>query len=314
MSVPGRWSTILVGTDFSTCSAAALRQALRLGALCGARVQVVHVIDVVVAVELEQALTALQHKIREGLQADARAAYETFAASIPGAGSLAFTAPIDSRSRGLLRAAEESRADLLVLGAWGERELEVGLGSIAQTSVRGARADVLLVRAGQSGPFRSVIAATDFSPPAEHAVDLAAWMASADRAPLELLHVLEPLGRHPLRWREAPGLLGAKGALEQAAALQRSRADAALAERVAQLRTAHGSLAVQAHLTDAGRHQSAISARARERAADLIVLGRGGRGGLGEWFLGTTAEKTLVHSPCSVWVAKDASAETPRPR
>jgi nucleotide-binding universal stress UspA family protein len=53
-------TSIVVGIDFSEGSAAALREALRLGAWNRAAVRAVHVIDTLVAVELQEAMAGFQ--------------------------------------------------------------------------------------------------------------------------------------------------------------------------------------------------------------------------------------------------------------
>ena len=96
---------IVVGIDFTECSGNALRQAIRLAAGAGAAVRVVHVIDTVVALDLQRAAGPLQQKIQDGLEREARAAWATFAATIDGAAGLPFDVLIDNRAAGLLAAA-----------------------------------------------------------------------------------------------------------------------------------------------------------------------------------------------------------------
>ncbi|MCZ8054719.1 MAG: universal stress protein, partial [Microcystis sp. LE19-12.2C] len=43
---------------------------------------------------------------------------------------------------------------------------------------------------------------------------------------------------------------------------------------------------------------------AREENIDLIVIGRRGRSGLGELFLGSVSNYVLHHAPCSVLIVQ----------
>ena len=144
--------SIVVGTDFSTCSAGAVAQAIRIAAGTGARLRVVHVIDSIVVARIEEALGAVHGGMREQLIEDAKRAWTVFATGVPGALSLTIDVVIDNRIAGILRVARTHHADLLVMGAFGQRAPDVGVGTVATACVRKCNADVLLVREGKSGP------------------------------------------------------------------------------------------------------------------------------------------------------------------
>lgn len=59
-------------------------------------------------------------------------------------------------------------------------------------------------------------------------------------------------------------------------------------------------------LTDviAGHAAQSIVQYARDRNADLIVVGHSGRSGVWGTFLGTTAEKVSRHAPCSILIVR----------
>ena len=136
-----------------------------------------------------------------------------------------------------------------------------------------------------------ILVATDFSPGAERAVDVAAHLAAAFEAPLVLAHVYAtaPIFDEAQRWPTPRADTGAvRGSLER-------RLDV-LADR-ARERGAHD---VETAL---GRDDSAtaIVALAQDRGCDLIVLGSPRAG----------AEGAVVHdvlraAPCPVLVAGPA--------
>ena len=128
-----------------------------------------------------------------------------------------------------------------------------------------------------------ILAATDFSAPAQHAADRAARLARAAGAPLTLLHVLPEGALQALRhW------LGAGSGTEQqlqAQALQQLQQQAEalqLQHRVAvHPRSAHGAPA------------QTLARMAESLDASLLVLGAHGEGVLRRWAVGSTADRLL---------------------
>ena len=110
---------IVVGADFTPCSASGLRQAIRIAAWRRATVQAVHAIEPLVVMDLEQALSPLQTDIRAGLIRDAGKAWKEFTAGTPGAAGLELAVEIDHPVSVLLRRVREQSAELLVLGTHG---------------------------------------------------------------------------------------------------------------------------------------------------------------------------------------------------
>lgn len=299
MDVADQIRTIVAATDFTPCSAVALGQAFRVGAWAKASVHIVHVIDTVVVVEMEEALQPMQQDIRRSLTEDATRTWEEFRASIPGAGERPLEVVINNRVKGIIERAGQDAADLLVLGAFGTRRPDVGVGSVASGCVRKAPCDVLLVRDTQPGPFKRILVGTDFSPCSAQAIAKAAMVAECDGAELIVLHVYKgPWHELHYKW-QAP--------MTQPHMQDQYRS--ALEGRLQQFsREAIGDrpkLAVQCQmLDDHAGHRSVIAEHAKATKSDLIVLGTRGRSNLRDMFLGSTAERTLELSPCSVWAVR----------
>jgi nucleotide-binding universal stress UspA family protein len=149
--------------------------------------------------------------------------------------------------------------------------------------------------------LRRVLAATDFSPAAEVAVQHAAALAGRAGAELRLLHALGP--RVPLTPPEpVPMVLlpdpedpaRAEGRLEELAAPLRARG-LAVGVRVASGPAAH-----------------AICVEAESWAADLVVVGTRGHSGWRHLLLGSTAEGVVENAPCPVLTVH--AADAPRER
>ena len=263
-------ASIVVGTDFTPCSAVALGQAVRIASWSGAAIHVVHVIDTIVVSEIETALTGLQLSIRDGLVKDARRAWGDFARAIPGAAGLPIEVSINNRIVGILRRAREDKADLLVMGAFGEGRHNVGFGTVATACVRKSMTDVLLVRDTQAGVFKTIVAAIDFSENSARVLEWAAHFAARDGAELHVLHVFAAPW-HQLRYLAPTPLVQPHLQKQYRDALERR-----LSEFARPVFEGHAGLRARLACHDYNGHRSGIVEYAGNVSADLIVLGTRG--------------------------------------
>ncbi len=292
------YTSVVVGTDFTPCSAVAIGQAIRIAAWSNAPVRVVHVIDTTVVIELESALSAYQQATRDHLVQDAKAAWGEFAVRIAGASALPIHVSMNNRLVGILNHTREHKADLLVMGAFGDQSPDVGFGTVATACVRKSMTDVLLVRDTQAGPFKCVVAAVDFSETSARALARAAMIAAQDGAELHVLHVFAAPW-HRLHYRAPQPMAPAHLQKQYRDALERR-----LADLVGPVAEAHKGLRIRPVCNDYGGHRSGIVEYAKSVSADLIALGTRGRTNLRDILLGSTAEKALDESPCSVLAVK----------
>lgn len=285
---------IVVGVDFSPCSAVALKQALRLGGLSHAPVRAVHAIDTIVGTQQNARLSSYQARIRAAVTEDAAQAWKEFATSIPGAADVPFDFELDSRTRAILALAARHSAQLLVLGAFGDRRPDVGFGTVATACVRHAHCDVLLVRDTQLTPFQRIVVGIDFSENSQRALEGAVRFARQDGAPLHIVYCFDAPWRR-LHYRSPTLLTGPEEQEQFRLTLdQEMRAFSAPALQDA------GSIRVEFELVDAPAHRAGLVTHAEEVGADLVVLGTRGRSNLRDILLGSTAEKVLAESRCSV--------------
>ncbi len=152
-------------------------------------------------------------------------------------------------------------------------------------------------------PIKRILAATDLSAPARHAVARAFSLAGATGAELTLLHVLNQSGLDELR-----RLLGtASAGVEQRL---KDEARARLAKLTAELGPLHGCSA--GIVLASGRVLSAILDEADALDAGLIVVGARGEGYLGRLVIGTTSERLLRRSRRPMLVVKQTPHEAYR--
>ena len=285
--------SILVATDFSSGSLAAVREAVRLSRWSGSVLHAVHVIDPLVIDELEEAIPHHRGHLRSSVIHDAGRAWRELAKSIPGLDAVPLEVRVQHRVSGVVQYARELSADLLVMGARGERE-GAGVGSVAAGCTRSAPIDTLLVRPEQDGPYRLVMACVDFSPTAVRALDLAARVATQDSAALHVVHTFRGPW-HELHYRSPTPEADPHFQREYTQSLQRrlEGVGQSLGRSIDYLRPTYT-------LVDCGGHREGIVDHAQQVHADLIVLGTRGRTNLRDFFLGSTAEKVLATSSCSV--------------
>jgi nucleotide-binding universal stress UspA family protein len=198
----------------------------------------------------------------------------------------------------IVRAARESGAELIVLGARGEAGLRAaGIGATAEKVVRKADRPVLVVRRPAPEPYGKVLVAVDFSEHARFALETAYRLAPG--AELHLLHVH---GAIPGLWLSAPLSGGRRG--RRAPRDGREQEQQLRAEMDDFLSNAPpGRPEPRLHFRR-GSPEDVVPAVARSLRAELLALGTHGRTGLAHALLGSVAERVVRDAGCDVLVAR----------
>ena len=275
-------SKILVAIDGSEFSAGAIRVAVELARRTGALLAVLNVlparqgsdvmgVDTRLA-EREQALNLVQ-----GIVASAQAA---------GVTTLAVTHRGRSTAQGIVAAATENSADMIVIGRYDKFSLARAMlgGAIAKV-IGSARCPVLVVPREAKLWEQRVLLASDGSPASETAASMAARLARLQNLSLTVVSVEVP--KHsPERQAEA-----AKIVERTVAALRAEGIDV-------DGRVGHGL------------PPDEIQAITGQIGADLIVIGSEGRTGLGRVLLGSNSQAVIGRATCPVLVTTAAMAES----
>jgi nucleotide-binding universal stress UspA family protein len=137
--------------------------------------------------------------------------------------------------------------------------------------------------------FRRILISVDSSPIAAHAADVGVELARSLSAEVAFVHAIEPL------MSPETGISPAQ--LE------------ALAERDGKLLIDGFSQRASLQpppltFTQIGKPADVIIKAASDWAADVIVLGSHGRGGVTRALIGSVAEDVLRHAPCPVFVVR----------
>jgi nucleotide-binding universal stress UspA family protein len=148
-----------------------------------------------------------------------------------------------------------------------------------------------------------ILAATDFSAPARHALERAFLIAAETRTPLELMHVVGQGALDGLRH-----MLGLQAGDVERRIL--GQAQAGLESLAAELGHLHGVQA-RVHLST-GTVLRTLLEVAEARAAALLVVGAKGEDYLGRLLLGTTAERLLRRSTRPVLMVRQMPHEAYR--
>jgi nucleotide-binding universal stress UspA family protein len=292
---------IIVGTDLTDGAKAALEAGLDLARHVGAEVVLVHATMVPdyetpfrnPPSEWTRALESMVDEKREAL-GELRERYD-------GRGTKISHVVVDSvPSKGVAQVAEETDADLVVVGTHGRKGLRrLLLGSVAKRTVRHCKRSVLVARPKRGREHHQrVLVPTDFSPASEVALEMALTLV-ADRGTIELLHCWQMPSEGSGGWALAKRMPG-----KPARSLQKAFADAAR-ERGAQLLERYPSDRAEARFSYIQANpKDGILRKLDEEEFDMVVMGNRGHRGLTRWLLGSVAESVVRHAPCSVLVAR----------
>lgn len=289
MSETREIKTILVATDLSEESAAAIRFGDWLGEALGARVEAAHIIEppspgvLAAAPELEKAhQEEAEKKLREF----------TAANGLEG-GAKVHVATGDVVSE-LLLMQHQMRADLVLVGRPRGKET---LGSTGAAMARKMPVSVLVVPPGGVDRVSRLGVATDLTDNSELGVrrglELAARLGLQE---ITLLHSYEvPVGYHTIATYDE-----IRARIEKNC---RERGQAFAAELQAE---SPGALKVRMAMTD-GTPAEAIPKLAGEEGLDLLVVATHGRTGGLSVLMGRKTEKILGRAPCAVWAERSPS-------
>lgn len=288
-------TTIIAGCDLSRHSDQALERAIGIALLHRAKIVLVHAQASEAPVsEVDNALLSQLGEVSAAIRAEEAVRLTDKLAEIQELGlRAAVVTRIGPPDEVLATAAHDEQADLIVVGTHGHSGVaRFLLGSVANTTIRRAPCDVLVVRgAAVRAPFARPLVATDFSPAAAKAIDHASHVV-APGTRLDVVHA----------WQLPAGSWGAT-LLGQARFPWSTVRDAVLGSARAQadqLVADHGG-AFHVELVQ-GPPAQAITETAERGGHDLIVVGAHGNRGFRRLLLGSVAESTVRHAHCSVLV------------
>ncbi|MDH3727615.1 MAG: universal stress protein [Myxococcales bacterium] len=281
---------IIVATDFSVESNAPIRHGIEIARSSGAALLVVHVVETPGDDEALQ--SAVEHWHADS---EARLARQIEACASDDVDVAQEIVDAPSATEGLQSLVDSHRADLVIVGSTGLTGIKHALlGSTAQKALRTVQAHVLVAR-GETPPvggYKRILIPTDFSPPAEQALELALALA-APNAQFDLVHC----------WR-VPEATRA----DEYSELVIDAVAASVKERGRKLLESFRQDAPSATFSSVNQSpERGIAEKLEGGDYDLVVVGSYGRSKLRHWLLGSVAEHTARVAPCAVAVARPDS-------
>jgi universal stress protein E len=294
---------ILIATDFSEDSAAALQLAIWLAKQSSGRVVLAHVVD-----DLRKATMGMSNKAKQDLLAGDGHIYEkeiryvsdqklqVLIQQLKGAG-------IEVGSETLLgeafveisHAVQQEGFDLVMTGTRGITGWkQFFVGSTAKKLIRNCPSAVWVVKKEHAAAPKVILVPTDFSDASRKAVLAGLWLAEKADAEFHLLHVIDSKDVPDDLLEHIP--LGSSIRQEV-----NKEAEQRLEEFLKTLGT--GVSRIVSHLTW-GHPWQEISRIAMKHQADLISIGTVGRSGVKGIVLGNTAERVLDTCDCSILTVK----------
>jgi nucleotide-binding universal stress UspA family protein len=300
---PRSFSKIVLATDGSAPAERAFSVALQLAKACGAALEILTVVPsypeyafgsvagappAIPDEEAKRYLREVAARLKERAEAE---------------GVARVTIDVLEGHPGTLILSESKvrRPDLVVLGARGvSTSHRILLGSVSNAVALGATFPVLVVRGGApatgrtvGGAFDRVIVATDGSPSARRALDLAIEVCRSLGAPLRIVTVVpvpSALGAAGARKAESTALSAAGALVEGASRVASERGVTDVASEVLRGPPADSILD---YLGDSSTHLIAVGSRGRTRTQRLL--------------LGSVSTALLHHAPASVLLARGVS-------
>lgn len=267
---------ILVATDFSTRSDRAMRRATLIARRTGASLTLVHVVDAdqperLIATEREAARSLLEESARSLRTGDDIAADPLV--------------KVDDVHNGILGAAEEVGAELIILGPHRRRLRDVFVGTTVERVVRRSGRPLLVAVQTPSGNYERTLLALDFDEASKSASRAALAMGIFEHTEVVVMHAFDAPAEGMMR-----RAMETTEAIDDYVASERSIAVAKLQGLVREL-----------DLPPTGKRVAAINGSparsilesAKSEDSHLIVLGTNQRKGFERRLIGSVTEDVI---------------------
>lgn len=292
---------VLVATDFSPPSEAALTYGRALAELFGASLHLLHVAE-----------NDFLRFTPADPQAVAAGRRRTLAARLTDHDRAALHARAiiqvsDEPADAIVEYARSEPIDLIVLGTHGRSGLSHALlGSVAERVVRAAPCPVFTIRQPEHESvvpdstkseavmivLKKILVATDFSEPSDAALAYGRELARTFSAKLVVLNVTDNI---MARAYGGDGFVFSDPTLQQEVeAAARKQADALLSDEDRE------QLGAEAVILTSNTPAFAIVDYASANSVDLIIMGTHGRGAVAHLLMGSVAERVVRTAPCPV--------------
>lgn len=283
---------LLLATDSSEFSEGAIREAIRLAKRCGSKLTAIRVIETnpEFGSTAPALLEKMEQEVRQHLNdVQARAKKEGVDCEI------AVHEGEDSY-RYIVDEAIAKKSTMIIMGRRGRKGFRrLVMGSTTSWTIGHAPCSVLVVPRAAQVEFKSLVVATDGSSYSSAAASEAIGIAKRSGAKLTVLAVVPADIAMPTDVDFA-ALAREKIADQE---MQAAEKNARAVKEAAQKAGVDASAFVMT-----GKPADAIMEIARDKSADLVVVGSHGRTGLDRLLMGSVAQRVIVLTNCAVLVVK----------
>jgi nucleotide-binding universal stress UspA family protein len=295
---------ILAPVDFSTHSRAAAMRACSIAVSLGAKVRLIHALDLPEMAKKDGIAPHLWDELRQSERRKLdQLQHDLGVRGVPLSAIIEERDPVEM----ITEYAACTDVELIVMGSHGYRGFDrMFLGSVAERSIRAVTVPVMTVKENEWDAglkIRRILLATDFSPDSERAVRLAIKWAQILGADVEVFHAIH----------EAEVGFVSDGVPGSTDHLGRLRQEALEGLQSILSRMSDAGVPASADLTY-GPASLEIEKRAAESRANLVIMGRRGQTRLERAFFGSVATRVLRQVKCSVLLppGKDVDAHSDR--
>jgi nucleotide-binding universal stress UspA family protein len=283
---------LLLATDGSLFSEGAIREAIRLAKKCSSSLSAISVI------ETNPEYETIAPQLLERSERTAREHLESVKAQAKKEGVDCSTSILEGEDsyNYISEEAAKNKMSMIIMGRRGRTGLKrLAMGSTVARVIGHAPCNVLVVPRAAIVEFKSIVLATDGSPYSTAAASEAIGIAGKNSGKLTVLAVVPA----ELATPTDVDIAATRRELLADKEMQAAETNAKAVKEAAQ----KAGVAVQAFLMT-GKPADAIIETAKEKSADLIILGSHGRTGIERLLMGSVAERVIVMSSCAVLVVK----------
>ncbi len=273
---------LLLATDGSPFSEGAIREAIRLAKKCSSKLSAISVI------ETNPEYETIAPQLLERSEKTAREHLESVKAQAKKEGVDCSTSILEGQDsyNYISEEAAKSKISMIIMGRRGRTGLKrLMMGSTTARVIGHAPCNVLVVPRAAVVEFKSIVIATDGSPYSTAAASEAIGIAKRNGSKLTVISVV-------------PAELATPTDIDFAATQRELLADKEMqaaeknAKAVKEAAQKEG-VAVQAFVMT-GKPADAVIETAKEKSADLIIVGSHGRTGIERLLMGSVAERVIV--------------------
>jgi len=283
---------LLLATDGSQFSEGAIRESIRLAKQCSSKLSAISVIETNPEYEtiapqlLEKAEKATRRHLEAVKEQAVKEGVDCTISVLEGEDSYDLIAT----------EAVKSKTSMIVMGRRGKTGLKrLTIGSTTARVIGHAPCNVLVVPRAAQVEFKNIVVATDGSKYSAAAASEAIGIAKRNNSMLTIISVV------PAEFATPTDIEIAMSQREHIAEKEMHVAEqnAKMVKEAAQKE----GVTVRAFVMS-GKPADAIIETAKDKSADLIILGSHGRTGLEKLLMGSVAERVIILSPCAVLVVK----------